>query len=190
MLGRFTQVLGDIRKGTLTALTVKKNMLSRQLISDDKQIGLLCDQFQLIDEDFENWNKTYLDRETGIKWTLYYVDGSIQGGGCPILGRQPLPDTNRLIELALSSDSEDEVFAACRTLTDNEEIQKIEFRAELIDRLEKISDSHRQAKVVKLTNLNSPLNRRDSLGKTIDQVNSDANHFSSIADRADNLTQE
>jgi hypothetical protein len=190
VFGRFKQVLCDIRKGALTALTVKKSILSRQLISDDKQIGLLCDQFQFIDEDFENWNKTYLDRETGIKWTLYYVDGSLHGGGCPILGRQPLPDTNRLIEIALSSGSEDEVFAACRTLTDNEETQKKEFRAELIERLEKIADKRRQAEVVKLTNLNSPLNMRDDLGKTIDQVNSNANHFRSIADRADNLTQE
>ena len=171
-------------------MTEFKNILTRQLIADDSEIERKKQLLQLVDKDNENWTETYLDRDTGDKWLYYRVDSYLHGGGYPILGRLPLPDTIQLIEIALFSDRDDEIFAACRTLTDNEEIKKIDFRGTLIDRLESITDNLRQEKVIKLTGLDSALNRRGILGKTMNQLNSDLEYFELISARADKLKRK
>ena len=171
-------------------MTDIEKIKTQKLIADEIIIAQLTKQWQLIDEDLKNWTKIYIDIQAKSKWTLYRVDGYLQGGGYPILAKHPLPDTKQLIEIALFSDSEDEVFAACRTLTDNEAIRKEDFRNDLIEELEKNDYKHRQEKVVNLTNLDSPLNRRDIIGKTIDQVKLDATYFRSIAGRAKKLRKE
>jgi len=168
-------------------LTENKNISTKWLIADDSIIEQLKKQMQFVDRDNANWTETYLDNNTGVKWLYYRVNTELQGGGYPILGRLPLPDKVQLIELALFSESEDEVFAACRTLTDNEEILKIDFREDLINRLENINDNQRQNRVIKLTGLDSGMNRREILGKRLDQVNSDSSYFKNIADRAEKL---
>lgn len=98
-----------------------------------------------------------------------------------------MPTIDKLIDLALHSESEDEVFAACRTLTDNEEIRKQVFRLALIDRLQNLNNISRQKKVIELTGLSSALNRQDILGKTAEQINTSANYYKQIADRAEKL---
>lgn len=163
------------------------NLENRHLISDLRLIETLTNQFELIHTDDDNWTKSYLDHAKNEKWISYYVDGALQGGGYNILGRLPLPTTDKLIDLALYSDSDDEVFAACRTLTDNEEIRKQDFRLTLIERLENLINKSRQKKVIELTRLSSALNRQDILGMTIEQINTSANFYKKIADRADKL---
>jgi hypothetical protein len=171
-------------------MTDFKNISTRQLIADDSEIERKKQQLQLVDKDNENWTETYLDRDSGDKWLYYRVDSYLHGGGYPILGRLPLPDTIQLIDIALFSDRDDEIFAACRTLTDNEEIKKIDFRETLVNRLESIKDNLRQEKVIKLTGLDSALNRRGILGKTINQLNSDSEYFESISARAAKLKKK
>ena len=167
--------------------TTMTDLVNRHLISDLKLIDTLTTQFELVHTDNDNWTKTYLDQAKKEKWLSYYADGALQGGGYNILGRLPLPTTDKLIDLALHSYSDDEVFAACRTLTDNEEIRKQDFRLALIERLEKLNNNIRQKKVIELTGLSSALNRQDILGKTAEQINTSANYYKQIADRADKL---
>jgi hypothetical protein len=164
--------------------------MTRQLIADDSEIERKKQQLQLVDKDNENWTETYLDRDTGDKWLYFYADSYLQGGGYPILGLLPLPDTIQLIDIALFSDRDDEIFAACRILTDNEEIKNIDFRETLINRLEGIKDNFRQEKIIKLTGLDTALNRRGILGKTMNQLNSDMEYFESISVRADKLKRK
>jgi hypothetical protein len=163
--------------------------LTQHLIADAERIEQLRERFTLVDKDNTNWTATYIDNDTGDKWLYYRVDTYLQGGGYPILGRQPLPDTKQLINLSLFSESDDEIFAACRTLVDQEEIKKIDFRADLIYGLENINDKQRQEKVIKLTGLDSALNRQEILGKTVAQIDFDAKYYKDIADRANKIKQ-
>ena len=158
-------------------MTENKNISTKYLIADDSIIMHLKNQMQLVDRDDENWTETYLDNKTGYKWLYYRVNAELQGGGYPILGRMPFPDKDQLIDLALFSENEDEVFAACKTLIDNEEIKKIDFREDLINRLEKINDNQRQERVIGLTELDSVMNRREILGKRFDQINLDSQYL-------------
>ena len=171
-------------------MTDLKNISTRQFFADEREIEQIKQQLQLIGKDNENWTETYLDSNSGDKWLYFHVDSHLNGGGYPVLGRLPLPDTIRLIDIALFSDRDDEIFAACRTLTDNEEIKKIDFRETLVSRLENIKDNLRQETVIKLTGLDSVLNRRGILGKTINQLNSDLEYFESISARAAKLKRK
>ena len=163
--------------------------MTQRLISDTEKIEQLIKRFNLVDKDDINWTATYFDDETNSKWFYYRVDGYMQGGGYPIFARQPLPDRKELITLSLLSENDDEVFAACRTMLDNERIKKIDFRADLINELENIGDRQRQETVIKLTGLDNALNRREIVGKTFQQIEFDAKYFKDIADRAIKLTQ-
>lgn len=163
------------------------DLVKRQLISDFKVIEVLTTQFDLINTDNDNWTNIYFDRAKNEKWISYYVDSARQGGGYNILGRLPLPTTDKLIDITIYSNSEDEVFAACRTLAYNEEIKNQDFRLELIERLEKLSINERQKKIIELTGLSSTLNRQDILGKTSKQIEKSAKYYKQIADRADKL---
>lgn len=179
-----------MRHSKSTFPLTKDNYIStRHLIADVERIEQLRIHFRLIEKDNINWTETYIDNDTGNKWLYYRVDSYLQGGGYPIFGLQPLPDTKQLIRLSLFSESDDEVFAACRTLVDNEEIKKIDFRAALIYELENIHDRERQEKVIKLTDLNNALNRREILGKTFTQIDFDAKYYKDIAGRADKIKQ-
>jgi len=152
-----------------------------------KIIEQLRGSFTFIDKDNIYWTESYIDEETGNKWLYYRVDTYLQGGGYPIFALQPLPDTKRLIQLSLLSENDDEVFAACRTLVDNELTKKIDFRSDLIHELEHIDDNQRRQRIVELTTLDSASNRREILGKTLEEINLDANYYRSIAARAAKL---
>src|SRR5690606_15087706 len=97
--------------------TTMTDLVYRHLISDLKLIDTLITQFELVHTDNDKWTKTYLDKAKNDNWLSYYVDGAQHGGGQKILGRLPLPSTEKLIDIAIHSESEDEVFAACRTMT-------------------------------------------------------------------------
>lgn len=170
-------------------MTKDNYILTQHLIADTEKIEQLRECFKLVGKDDINWTATYFDEETNSNWFYYRVDTHLQGGGYLIFARQPLPDTRELIRLSLLSKNDDEVFAACRTLVDNEEIKKIDFRADLINELENISDRQRQKTIIKLTGLDNALNRREIVGKTFQQIEFDAKYFKDIADRANKVRQ-
>ena len=163
---------------------------NRHLISDNQLIENLINQFTIVSIDNDKWTKTFVDKTTNENWISYYVDTAQQGGGHNILGRFPLPSTDKLIDIAIHSENEDEVFAACRTLTDNEELRKQDFRMALIENIETILDTDRQKKIIELTGLASPLNRQNILGKTWEQIQNDANYYKQIAERANKLKRQ
>lgn len=170
-------------------LTKDNYILTQHLIADKEKIKRLRERLKLIDLDDINCKATYFDDETNSKWFYYRVDTYLQGGGYPIFANQPLPDTKELIKLSLLSENDDEVFAACRTLVDNEEIKKIDFRVPLINELENNDDRQRQETVIKLTGLDNATNRREIIGKTFEQIELDAEYFKGIADRANRVSQ-
>ena len=170
-------------------MTKDNYILTQHLIADIEKIEQLRKTLNLVDKDNINLTETYIDTGTGNKWLYYRVNTYLQGDGYPIFGLQPLPGTKQLIKLSLFSEHDDEVFAACRTLADNEETKNIDFRSDLINALENIDDKQRQEKVIKLTGLDNALNRREIVNKTLEQIESDAKYYRSIADRADKIKQ-
>ncbi len=93
-------------------MTKDNYILTQHLIADTEKIEQLRERFTLIDKDNINWTETYIDKDTGNKWLYYRVDTNLQGGGYPIFGLQPLPDTHQLIRLCLFSENNDEVFCS------------------------------------------------------------------------------
>jgi hypothetical protein len=65
--------------------------------------------------------------------------------------RLPIPDTNKLIDIALKTENKDEVFAACRTIVNYEQMKNIEFRSDLINRLEDVKNKERRKRIIELT---------------------------------------
>lgn len=162
----------------------------RNLIADRKLIQELENQFELIENNPVEWTKTYLDTETDFKWLCFYIDTEYHGGGSPVFGKLPLPDTNELIKIALTSEYEDEVFAACKTLTEKEKIENCDFRKMLIDKLEMLIDKNRRIKIIEFTALDFAINRQVTIGKTFDQIESDFKIYREIADRAKKLKKQ
>jgi hypothetical protein len=163
------------------------NLGQRYFISDPQLIKEVVSRLSETNSDSNLWTKTYLDPETGDQWIQYYVDGELHGGGYPVLAKIPLPDTIGIINIAILTENDDELFGACRTLTENEKINGTDFRINLIDRLEKLDNKKKINQIIKLTNLDSELNRRVIVDKSADQNYNDANYFKNIASRANRL---
>ena len=161
----------------------------RNLIADRKLIQELEKHFELIENNSAKWTKTYLDTETKSEWLCFYVDTEYHGGGNPVFGKLPLPDTNELIKIAMTSEYEDEVFAACKTLTEKEKIENCDFRKVLVDKLEMLKDKNRRIKIIELTALDFAINRQVTMRKTFDQIESDFNVYKEIADKAKGLKE-
>lgn len=159
----------------------------RKLIADRKLIQELEKQFELVENNLAEWTKTYLDTETDSKWLCFYVDTEYHGGGSPVCGKLPFPDTNELINIAVTSEYEDEVFAACKTLTEKEKSGNYDFREMLVDKLVMLKDKNRRIKIIELTALDFAINRQVTNGKTFDQIESDFNHYKGIAEKAKRL---
>ena len=167
---------------------MKSRMISkRQLFTNRKLIQELEMQFELVENNSSNWTKTYLDTETKNQWLCFYVETEYHGGGNPIFGKLPLPQTNDLINIALTSEFEDEVFAACKMLTEKEKIENIDFRKELIDKLETLKDKNRRIKIIDFTALDFAINRQVTMGKTFDQIGLDFKVYKEISERATRL---
>ena len=159
----------------------------RKLISNEKIITNIIKTFELISQDNRNWTKTYFEKNLNETWLSYYVNTSQNGGGQNILVKLPIPSTKELIEIAIDTNEDDELFAACYTLIQNEETEKTAFRLELITALEKISDRNRQQKIIKLTSLLNSINRKDVLEKLINEIELDSKYYKEIAERASKL---
>ncbi len=159
----------------------------RKLIADRKLIQELEKQFELIENNPAKWTKTYMDSEAESKWLCFYVDTEYHGGGNPVFGKLPLPDTNELIKIAMTTEFEDEVFAACKTLTEKEKNGNCNFRKVLVDRLEMLKDKNRRNKIIELTALDFAFNRQVTKGKSFDQIESDFNVYKEIAEKAKKL---
>ncbi|MBC7523104.1 MAG: hypothetical protein H7239_01495 [Flavobacterium sp.] len=155
-----------------------------KLFSDPGIIENLISWLNIETSDEENWSKTYSGKYIYEKWLSYYVLTFQQGGGTKVLIKLPIPSTEELINIVIDSKYENEVETGCLILIDNEEIYKTEFRLELITKLENITVQKRQQKIIEITNLTSNFNRREIIGKTINQISEDEKYFKDIAEKA------
>ena len=130
----------------------------------------------------------FFDRTSGQRWERY----SFELDNEPVYGfrRFPSPPFTDIIKIILSSMHLDEVSGACGFLLELEYNERFEFREKLIDSLEaniKTIETDRFEIIFDRTVLNSRLNKRDVLGKSIKEVMSDAEYFNTLASRAESL---
>ncbi len=166
-------------------------MAERHLYGDAEQIKELLQHMELQETAAGGYAAVYKHPGTGAFWFQCYATVAAQGGGYQLLIRLPLPTTAQLIDIALHSAHEDEVVAAIFRLLDEEALEKKEFRENVVEKLEQqlfsaqdASSPKRIEQVIRLTELDNPINRREVLRKTQTEIAQDAGDFTAIANRA------
>ncbi len=167
-------------------------MQERKLYGDSRLINDLLNRMQLMEEAGGGWAAVYKDASTGEFWMkCYSTVGEKGSGGYELLIKLPLPTSSELITVAIESPFEDETVAAVMRLLDEEALEGKDFRHLLVQQLEEkdlesITPEQKQRirKLITLTSLLEPTNRRQIKGKTIEQLQADALYFEDVARRA------
>ncbi|RDV17146.1 hypothetical protein DXT99_01130 [Pontibacter diazotrophicus] len=167
---------------------------SRRLYGDARLIEEQLSQMQLMEEAAGGWAAVYKHKDSGAFWMKCYATAAAEGGGYLILIKLPLPTTAELIKLAVHSPYEDEAVAAVFRLLDEEKIEKKDFRLQLVETLERLplpdlilEQQKCIERVITLSGLNEPDNKREVLHKSAAEVQQDAAYFKDIAERAQRL---
>ena len=168
--------------------------MGRRIFGDHQLINDFIKTLTKIEVLEDGWSIVYKDLNTNLSWLQYQIDSEYHGGGQSNLIRLPEPSFRELIDITLHSPFEDEVIAASIKLRDDEVFKGIEFRYVLIDLLEKKilrdlsqEDIKRLTNIIRFSELDSSLNRREILKKNIAEIDSDTTFFSEISKRADRL---
>lgn len=169
-------------------------MIPRKLYADDNLIADFLKGLTKVEISDNGWSTKYLDNKTGKHWLNYQVESEYHGGGSSILIQLPEPSTTELINIAFTSANEDEVVAASLRLRDNEQYYHKDFRQELIDKLNQVElydlsfvEKQRLVTIIEYSELDSNINRREILNKTLEQIQMDADYFKTIAMQADTI---
>jgi hypothetical protein len=163
----------------------------RRLYGDATAIEKLLSQTQLMEAAEGGWASVHKEMNSNTYWLNCFATSAINGGGYQMLIRLPLPTTEELTSIAITSTYEDEAVAAILRLLDEEALAQKDFRGLLLSKLEKynleslsISEKKRFTTILKLAALEDPTNRRAIVGKTTDEVNQDALYFEAVSKRA------
>ncbi len=166
----------------------------RRLYGDTVAIEKLLSQSKIMETAKDGWASVHKENNSNTFWLNCFATAATNGGGYQILIRLPLPTTDELINIALTSTYEDEVVAAILRLLDEEALAKKDFRLTLLNKLEAYttqnltaSEKKRFISIIKLAALDDPMNRRAIVGKTTDEVKQDADYFTGLANRASAL---
>lgn len=169
---------------------------SRRLYGDARLIERQLSQMQLMEEAAGGWAAVYQQKDAGAFWMKCYATAAAQGGGYLLLIRLPLPTTAELIQVALDTPYEDEAVAAVFRLLDEEKVEKKDFRLQLLEAIEQLplamldaEKKKRVERIITLSALNEPDNKREILHKSATEVQRDANYFKEVSDRAKGLLQ-
>ena len=170
-------------------------MQERKLYGDARLIEERLNQMQLMEEAAGGLAAVYKDAAAGRFWMKYYTTAGEQaGGGYELLIRLPLPSTDELIAAAIESPHEDEAVAAVMRLLEEEAVEQKDFREQLVQRLEELDlqsitreQKQRLREVITLTSLADPMNKREVLGKTPEQVKAGVSYFEAVSERARQL---
>ena len=167
-------------------------MAERKLYGDAKLIKELLGKMQLMEESAGGWAAVYRDSASGKFWMKCYTTaGEQSAGGYELLIKLPLPTTSELITVAITSPHEDEAVAAIMRLLDEEAVEGKDFRHILVQQLEEMDlekatsdQKQRIRKIITLTSLTDPTNKREIKGKTIEQLKADALYFEAVSKKA------
>jgi len=138
--------------------------------------------------DTGGWEVAYSDPSTGQRWTRTYLGSGSHGGGVRVLIRDPDPGVDELLALAENATEAAEVAAAVWLLTEKD--PQGMYKETLVSLAEEIAgkgDHGRAALIVGWGDLLSEMNLRPCIGKALDEVTRDHEHFRQVAARARRL---
>ena len=137
----------------------------------------------------DGWTHYYQDNIE--KWLLTSFNSEHHGGGLPVLKRLPEPTIDELIDIALTSFDTNDIIGASLELSEREKYNKVDFRDKLLNKLLQIDTSKladfektRLKLIINKSDLCDATNRRDIVGKHLTEIQSDANYFRTISQKA------
>ena len=174
--------------------TIETKMTKPQFIVNKDQIGAKRKTLKQISIESDGWEIHYLDQSNNERWVEYRMEPEYHGGGYPLLVKLPIPNTEQLIEIALESKNLDEIAGASVFIYTNEEYDKIEFRNDLVEKIEEFYQ-HRIGKLTEFdikkietiiyeTGLNDSTNRKQTMGKHYTEIEKDHEYYKYNAERA------
>jgi hypothetical protein len=150
---------------------------------------------KLVDSSNYGWTEEYVDND-GRHWQKYMVDRDT-GRYYNVVLISPRPTTEEIIETALTSDDHDEVQGAAHRLLFEEEEEMKDFRPGLVKQLQTIDiaklsteDNKRIRAIILNTHLIDKQNKREVVGKSISEVQTDADYFASVGQFAETLLNQ
>jgi len=148
----------------------------------------------------DGWETKYIDKRDKSEWTKIQLESEYYGVGNPILFRLPQPSQTELIKILAKSTNLNQISGISRLLKEFEfdkSENHNEYREELIIELERIVNDNdfkwnrfekkRLRTIIYDSNLNSPNNQRETLGKKYSEVEIDYQYFKDIAERAEKI---
>ena len=155
-------------------------MTSRYFIENDTEALNLLKTFEIYKMRSEDHNTLYKDNATGLFWEHYFVENDETGEDVNCLRRYPYPETEDIIDIALTSADLDEVAGASGLLWERETYNYIDFRQQLIDKLnlnlddincDRISIIYERAQLYQIEN------KREILNKSYQTITQDTRFY-------------
>jgi hypothetical protein len=147
---------------------------------------------ELAESSNHGWTEKYIDKD-GQQWLKYMVDRDT-GRYYNVVHISPRPTTDEMIETALTSGDHDEVEGAAHRLLFEEEEEMKDFRPRLVERLQNIdlsdlsnTDKKRIRTIILNTHLTDKQNKREVVGKSIMEVQTDSDYFTNVGQFAEKL---
>jgi hypothetical protein len=132
------------------------------------------------------WTQVFSDPDANSEWILFRHHSERQGGGQPVLRKNPVPEQlSEWMTLCLSSGNEDDILGLAWELS-----RDFEHWPDVLDWLEKNSATLSILHIrLFLNNLEilHVTNRRSIIGKNASEIEDDYSYFSNLARRAGKL---
>lgn len=180
--------------------TIKQIMITPQFIVNREIIEAKRKTLQQSSVESDGWEIHYIDQSTHEKWIEYRMEPEYHGGGYPIFVKLPLPNTEQLIEIAMESNSLDEIAGASVFIYTNEEYDEVEFRNDLATKLEEYYqqridrltefDIKKIETIIYETSLSNGTNRKPTMGKHFSEIEKDYEYYKNNAERAKRILTE
>jgi len=139
----------------------------------------------------DGWTDYYVDNNSNEVWHLTRYDSEYHGGGVPVLKRIPEPTIEELIDIAMNSTDSNDIIGASLELYERERYNKEDFRDKLLNRMLKVDttsltpfEKKRLKIIIYESDLYDATNRRDILGKHFTEIQSDAEYYRAISQKA------
>ena len=168
-------------------------MADRYFAEDQQLVKQMLKRFKRIDEQTKHLDELFIDNSTGQTWEKYEFELENQLDYATGLRRFPYPGTDKIIEIALTSSEADEINGAAGLLLEQELYAGQEFRHKLLSRLEETIntiDAARLTIIYDRAKLYDKSNKREILGKSYREILEDAEHFSAMKKKADELREK
>ena len=139
----------------------------------------------------EGWTDYYVDENTNENWLLTRYNSEYHVGDIPVLKKLPEPTIDKLIDIAITSSDTNNIIGASLELCEREKYKLEDFRDKLLRRLSQLDTSNlsdfeaeRLKIIIYESDLYDATNRRNILGKHFTEIQSDADYYKTIADKA------